>query len=99
MNLQKKSIQKLKVLMHLRAKLKETTVEEKKAASETALRDELVEAAAENAEIEIPEVMINTEVDRMMEEFGQRLQMQGMNLDLYYQFSGQDEEALTCANE
>ena len=42
----------------LRTKLKERTVEEKKSASETALRDDLVEAAARNAEIEIPEVMI-----------------------------------------
>ena len=76
----------------LRAKLKEKTAEEKKTASETALRDDLVEAAARNAEIDIPEVMISSEVDRMMEEFEQRLQMQGMNLELYFQFSGQDEE-------
>ena len=38
--------------------------------------------------------MIDNEVDRMMQEFEQRLQMQGMNLELYFQFSGQDEEAL-----
>lgn len=38
--------------------------------------------------------MINTEVDRMVQEFGQRLQMQGMNLELYFQFSGQDEDQL-----
>ena len=38
--------------------------------------------------------MIDTEIDRMVQEFGQRLQMQGMTLDLYYQFSGQDEAAL-----
>ena len=30
----------------------------------------------------------------MMQEFEQRLQMQGMNLELYFQFSGQNEEAL-----
>ncbi len=30
----------------------------------------------------------------MMNEFGQRLQTQGMNLELYFQFSGQDENAL-----
>ncbi|MBD7983003.1 trigger factor [Sporosarcina sp. Sa2YVA2] len=78
----------------LRTKLKEKTLEEKKSASETALRDDLVEAAARNAEVDIPEVMIDAEVDRMMEEFGQRLQMQGMNLDLYFQFSGQDEKTL-----
>ncbi|MDN4607162.1 trigger factor [Sporosarcina highlanderae] len=78
----------------LRTKMKDQSAEEKKRASETALRDDLVEAAARNAEIDIPEVMIDSEVDRMMDEFGQRLQMQGMNLELYFQFSGQDEAAL-----
>lgn len=78
----------------LRTKLKEKTAAEKATASETALRDELVEKAATNASMDIPEAMINTEIDRMMQEFTQRLQMQGMNLDLYYQFSGQDEAAL-----
>ncbi|HEY4622556.1 MAG TPA: trigger factor, partial [Solibacillus sp.] len=78
----------------LKAKLKETTIASKEADVEATLRDELVEKAAENAEVVIPQGMINTEVDRMIQEFGQRLQMQGMNLDLYYQFSGQDEAAL-----
>ena len=78
----------------LRAKIKEQAVEQKKAESEGALRDELVEKAAANAEMEIPESMINTELDRMIQEFGQRLQMQGMNLELYFQFSGQTEADL-----
>lgn len=78
----------------LRTKLKETTLANKEADVEASLRDELVEKAAANAEVEIPQGMINTEVDRMVQEFGQRLQMQGMTLDLYYQFSGQNEEAL-----
>ena len=38
--------------------------------------------------------MVESEVDRMLQEFEQRLSMQGMNLDLYFQFSGQDEAAL-----
>ena len=38
--------------------------------------------------------MIDSETDRMMQDFEQRLQMQGMNLDLYFQFSGQDEQTL-----
>lgn len=78
----------------LRAKIKEQTAEQKKAEAEGTLRDELVEKAAENAEMEIPQGMINTELDRMVQEFGQRLQMQGMNLELYFQFSGQNEQAL-----
>lgn len=78
----------------LRAKIKEQTAEQKKEEAEGTLRDELVEKAAENAEMEVPQGMINTELDRMVQEFGQRLQMQGMNLELYFQFSGQTEEAL-----
>lgn len=78
----------------LRAKLKEQTAEQKQAEAEGTLRDDLVEKAAENAEMEIPQSMISAELDRMVQEFGQRLQMQGMNLELYFQFSGQSEEAL-----
>ncbi|PIC57842.1 trigger factor [Sporosarcina sp. P12(2017)] len=78
----------------LRTKLKEEAEEVKKNDSETALRDDLVEQAASNAEMEIPQAMIDSETDRMMQDFEQRLQMQGMNLDLYFQFSGQDEQTL-----
>jgi trigger factor len=78
----------------LKATIKASTQAQKEADAEATLRDELVEKAAANAEVEIPEVMVATEVDRMVQEFGQRLQMQGMTLELYYQFSGQDEAAL-----
>ena len=81
-------------LEELRTKLTEAAKAQKAADAEGTLRDELVEKAAENAEMEIPAAMINTEVDRMLQEFGQRLQMQGMNLELYYQFSGQSEAQL-----
>ncbi|MFC0187990.1 trigger factor [Fictibacillus aquaticus] len=78
----------------LKTKLRTKLEESKKHEAEHTTRDTVVEKAAENAEIEIPEAMVNTELDRMMQEFAQRLQMQGMNLDLYFQFSGTDEAAL-----
>lgn len=53
-----------------------------------------VQKASENATVEIPDVMIQTETDQMLREFGDRLRMQGMNLEMYFQFSGQNEEAL-----
>ena len=81
-------------LDQLKAKTKERLETTKKQDAENHLKDTLVEKATENAEVEVPEAMINTEVDRMVREFEQRLQMQGMNLELYFQFSGQDEEAL-----
>jgi trigger factor len=86
--------EEVETLDALKAKIKERLQTEKTNEAEAALRDTLVEKAADNAEVDIPEAMFNTESDRMMQEFEQRLQMQGLNLDLYYQFSGQDEEAL-----
>jgi trigger factor len=81
-------------LDELKEKIKTRLRDNKEHEAEHHLRDTLVEKAAANAEVEIPEAMINTEINRMMQEFEQRLQMQGMNMELYFQFSGQDEAAL-----
>ncbi|HBZ09593.1 MAG TPA: trigger factor [Bacillus bacterium] len=81
-------------LDELKASIKERLTKDKEHEADHKLRDSLVEKATENAEIDLPEVMVENELKNMMKEFEQRLQMQGMNLDLYYQFSGQDEEAL-----
>lgn len=78
----------------LRTKMKENLKAEKDNASETQMRDQLVQKAAENATVEIPQAMIDSEIDRMMQDFEQRLSQQGMNKELYFQFSGQDEDAL-----
>ncbi|MEH7273008.1 trigger factor [Neobacillus vireti] len=78
----------------LKEKIRTRLEDSKKHEAEHHLRDTLVEKAAENAQVEIPEVMVTNEVNRMLQEFEQRLQMQGMNLELYFQFSGQDENAL-----
>ena len=78
----------------LKEKIKTRLEESKKHEAEHNLRDTVVEKAAANAEVEIPEVIVTNEVNRMLQEFEQRLQMQGMNLELYFQFSGQDENAL-----
>ena len=64
-------------------------LEEKKAASEKAKReDEVVKAVIEDAEMELPEAMIETQQRQMVNEFAQRLQMQGMNMDQYLQYTG-----------
>ncbi|ANB58319.1 trigger factor [Anoxybacillus sp. B7M1] len=86
--------EEVETLEQLKEKTRNRLEETKKNEAEAALRDAVVEKAAENAEIDIPEAMIKTETDRMLREFDQRLQMQGLNLNLYYQFSGQDEAAL-----
>ncbi|HEY4391367.1 MAG TPA: trigger factor [Paenibacillus sp.] len=63
---------------------------EGKAAREAAV----VEAVGANAEVEIPEAMVQTEVQNMVRDFDNRLRAQGMNLDLFLNFSGQTIEDL-----
>lgn len=74
----------------LASRLKERKLKEAEQARETAV----IEKVAAGAEVDIPAVMIETETDYMIRDFENRLKQQGMNLELYYQFSGQDESAL-----
>lgn len=75
-------------------KYKKDLQEQKTLQAENNMKESLIAQAVENAKVDIPEAMINTELDRMMQEFEQRIAQQGLNLDLYYQFSGQTEEQL-----
>jgi trigger factor len=54
----------------------------------------VVDKAAANAEVEIPEAMIDTEVQSMVRDFDARLRQQGMNMDMFLSFSGQTREDL-----
>jgi len=74
----------------LAARLKERKQKEAEEARELAA----IEKAAANAEVDIPEAMIRTELDYMLRNFENRLRMQGMTLELYYRFSGKDEAKL-----
>ncbi|MED4351657.1 trigger factor [Schinkia azotoformans] len=84
----------VETLDELKAKLKEKLQGDKEHQAKHAKEDAVIGKAVENATVDIPEAMIKSETDRMMKEFEQRLQMQGLNLELYFQFSGQDESAL-----
>lgn len=84
----------VETLADLKAKIKERLVAEKEVEEKRFYENTLVEQAVANATVEIPEVMIKNELDYMMKDFGRRMEMQGMSLDMYFQFSGQDEAAL-----
>lgn len=65
---------------------------EKEAAQ--ALEAEVISKVAEAATVEVPDAMVETEQNYMLQDFENRLRSQGMTLDLYYQFSGQNEQVL-----
>lgn len=78
----------------LKEKVQKDLKESKEQQADAQLKEELVTKASDNAEIDVPEAMVKTETDRMLQEFEQRLSQQGINLEMYQQLSGQDEEAL-----
>ncbi|WP_408007117.1 trigger factor [Pseudalkalibacillus sp. A8] len=86
--------EEVETLDELKSQIKERLQNDKATQAENEMKDQLVQKASENAEIDVPEAMVNSELDRMMKEFDQRLQMQGMNLDMYSQFSGTSEDQL-----
>ena len=74
--------------------LRKRLSEEKAQDAENVEKEEAINKATENTTIDIPQAMIDTELDRMVQEFGQRIQQQGLDLQTYFQISGQDESQL-----
>ena len=62
--------------------------------AETETQNAVVEKAIENAEYEIPDVMVDNQVMNLINDFATRLQYQGMNLDMYLQYTGMTLDAM-----
>ncbi|MGE7614614.1 trigger factor [Paenibacillus sp. FSL F4-0243] len=89
-----KDVSEFETLEEYKADLK-TQLESRKQDELKGLRENaVVDKAAANAEVEIPEAMINSEVENMVRDFDTRLRQQGMNMDMFLSFSGQTREDL-----
>ncbi len=62
--------------------------------AKTDKENEAIEKIIEDAKIEIPEAMINTQVEQMIDEWGQRFQQQGLSLEQYFQYTGSDRKKM-----
>ena len=66
-----------------------TNLEDKKAnEAKRAKEDAAVDKAIENAEMDIPDAMLNTQVRQMLDDFSRRMQSQGLTMEQYFQFTG-----------
>ena len=78
----------------LEAKISESILTNKESELENKYIDELLESAAKDTEVDIPEVMIDDELERMIREYDSHLRSQGITLEQFYKFTNSDEEAL-----
>lgn len=81
-------------LEQLKEDIKARLEEQKEYEAEIVLHDSLIDQVIDNTNIDLPEAMIETEINRMLQEFEQRLSGQGVTLDLYYQYTGSNEGSL-----
>lgn len=78
----------------LKKQLKENIEARKTQEVENKYIDELLEAAAGETKVSIPHIMIHDELDRMLKQYEERLKMQGITLEMFYQFTNSDEKTL-----
>ena len=68
--------------------------EQKEKEVQTKKEDAVIAAIIEDAEMDIPAAMLETEQKSMIRDFSQRLAMQGMNIEQYYMYTGMNEEKM-----
>ncbi|WJH32500.1 trigger factor [Paenibacillus sp. CC-CFT747] len=89
-----KDVSEFETLEEFKQDIEKRVKERKEQANQREKENLVVDKAAEAAELDIPAAMVESEIGQMIQEFENRLKGQGMNMELYYQFSGQNEEAL-----
>jgi len=89
-----KDVSDFDTLDELKADITKRMTERNEKNMKLQVEDDAIKTAAQNATIDIPEVMIQHEIDHVVQEYNWRLQMQGMNLDTYMQMMGMDMATL-----
>ena len=92
-----KDVSEFDTLEELKNDMKAKILEHKEERCQADLENALVTAIIENMEGEIPEVMIDNRCNEMVQDFGYRLQSQGLNLETYFQFTNSTVEDMKAS--
>ena len=85
---------KCKTVDELKADYKEKMQKHAEEQAEADYERALIQAAVDNAEFEVPEIMVEDRVSQMIEELKMNLENRRMNLDAYLKYTGMDMEKL-----
>lgn len=88
-----KDVSEFDTLDELKADIEKKMSESKAQSAKNAFQERLMDQVIATMEGDIPEAMIENQLDRVEEDFGYRLAMQGMNLDSYLKMQGMDKPA------
>lgn len=74
--------------------LKKKIAERKESEAKAKKESEAIEKVVEAAKMDIPQAMIDTQVNRMLEDFAMRLQQQGLSVEQYFQYTGKTADKI-----
>ncbi|MDE6621183.1 MAG: trigger factor [Lachnospiraceae bacterium] len=86
-------VSEFETLEEYREDVKKNLTETKEEEAKSAKEEKVIEAIIEDAQMDIPEAMLATQQRQMADDFAQRIQMQGISIDQYFQFTGLTREA------
>ncbi len=85
-----KDVSEFDTLAELKADIKKNQEEAAEKEAKNIFINETLKVVADNAEVEIPSVMVDNEVENMAQEQASRMSQQGIELDMYLQYMGQN---------
>ena len=87
-------VSEFETLAEYKEDVKKKLTEQKEKDAKNAREEAAIKAVVEDSDMEIPEPMIETQQRQMVDEFAQRLSMQGLSLEQYFQFTGLTTEKM-----
>ena len=87
-----KDVSEFDTLADLKADIEKKQQESKTASADNAFQERVMDKVIENLEADIPEAMVETQLDRVAEDFSYRLAMQGMEFESYLKMTGMTKE-------
>ena len=89
-----KDVSEFDTLAEYKEDVKKNLTEKKEKEARTAKENAAVDKAIENAQMDIPDLMLQTQCRQMMDDFARRMQQQGLSMDQYFQFTGQSMDKM-----
>ena len=89
-----KDVSEFDTLEEYKADIRKKLAEEKEKDAQRAKEDAVINKIIETSEMDIPDAMVDAQIDQMADDFGRRMQSQGLSLEQYFKFTGLTMEKL-----
>lgn len=89
-----KDFSEFDTLEEYKKEIKDNIEKRKADAAKTEKENAVVDKAIENAQMDIPEAMVKTQINQMIDDFARRIQSQGLTMEQYMQFTGSTRETM-----